>query len=275
VIVSAFITGHAFGKERLITGGGNIKNDAKSDKTDYHIEITSDTNIRFTGVGPDGKMLGAFLSLPGMPNLPPTRITGDNSFDVTVEWDVSIPINQSGSVIYRAVEEEKNKYWGRSFFTPAHSSTDQPILGWDVTLGGDIFLLNSYTSPVHFEDLRFQRPSELTFEYMSTLINGPPSGFPGLVSSGDVPAGTSLVPGSLFVGNFSLNPGDYLSARMATSFVDVTFSDSSGSVTTALGHESGIPEPSTLELFGTGTLALLGHSWYRRRRVTSRNRHSS
>lgn len=130
-----------------------------------------------------------------------------------------------------------------------------------MTNSGQVFLENAFPSAIQFSNLLFYRPSTLDAASLAALSANPspPGGMSGFLSSGIVPAEIGSTPGELAVGQFSLSPGDFLTARSDNSFVDSGFSTLT--VTDAYGHEhqSITPELSSLILLSLGNIGLLGY----------------
>ncbi len=229
VVLILMITQPVLAAARIIGGAIVETNDTGAAKTDFHIEVSSDTNMNCVG-----EDLGGDLQVNGGAWQKPT-VQNNNTHKVTLTWDVAIPVGAEVVAGFACTQEEKNKFSVNAFFTPRNSPTDIPTLGWRVTASGDVFLTNSYSSTVAFQDLWVQFPSEITLDSMFELVSGSSIGVPASVPSGTVPAGSPSDPGELLVDQFSLNPGDFLTARLDTSFTDPGFSNLDATI--AIGHE--------------------------------------
>ena len=222
--------------------------------TDFHIDLRSDTNISVLGstlVDPNGNHIAGTTS-------------NDNSKSIQLDWDVSVENGQSVSASGEFSQEEKNDYAGIGYFTPKHSPTDIPFLGWRIDANGDVFLLNGFTSGIHFSDLFFQFPGDIASDSMFDLLSAPLSGTTGLLSAGTVAASSGGVAGEILVAQFSfLAPGDFLSARLDTSFTDSEFSSLTS--TEAFGHEHQVTEPSTAALLALAFAGLFATANLKRR----------
>lgn len=221
---------------RKIFGGVEQTNNTGGAKSDFHVEVSSDTKMNC--VGPE---LGAELRRNLGPVIP-SAVQNNNTKKVTFTWNLAIAQGDSVVAGVACEQEEENDFTVGAFFTPQSSPTDSPVLGWRVTSAGAVLLTNGYSSEIAFTDLRFQFPIEVTIDSILTLVSGPPTGTPGSVSSGTVPPGSPSGPGELLVDAFpSLGVGDFLSARLDTSFVDPSFSGLDATV--AIGHEHQLDQP--------------------------------
>jgi hypothetical protein len=237
---------------RLVGQGAGVINETGEDKTDYHVEIHSDT--------PMSDAYSSFSKF-GSPDQYEAKVGGVGTNKITFDWDVSVKQGEkiSWSTIVRQLEE--NKFYVKSWFTPKESPTDVPTLGWRVEADGDVFLNNVYSSAINFNSLVFQFPSEITGDSMLDLVGTQPTGVSGLLSSGTVSAGSLEIPSELLVAQFpSLEPGDLLTAQFDTGFVDAGFSTQT--MTGSLGHEHQVPEPLTI----LGSLAAIGFGAYAERK---------
>jgi hypothetical protein len=233
---------------RTVAIGVGVTNNTGNDKTDFHIKVSSDTNMDVTSArlkDPNGNFIDG-------------TVGGDNTNMFTVDWDVAV--NQGQKITWGAIfkQEEKNKYnVTEAYFTPKESPTDVPVVGWRVEADGDVYLTNEFEVGIDFSELFFQFPIDITIDSIMGLTDAAPSGTPGLVSSGTVPAASLGLAGELLVGEFSLlNPGDFLTARLDSAFADPGFS--SLTATVALGHEHQVPEPTSAALALLGLLSLVG-----------------
>lgn len=227
---------------RIVSGSARVKNTTQNTYTDVHITLKSDTNMTCIGlvtVVGDGTVAGT--------------VTNNGTQAVTITWDplpANVPPDGLIEIKWVCTQEEENDMEpieGR--FTPANSPTDIPLLGWQVTASGLVFLKNGLPEDVSFNDLRFQFPGAIDLDSMGDLVSGPASGSPAQVASGTVPAGTRL-----FVGQVALNEGDFLTARAETNFVDSSYS--ALEATQVFGHEHQVTKVGgTTELFVDGSAA--------------------
>lgn len=242
-----------------VGNAGRVKPATSEVKTDFHLILKSDTNMTVNS---------AHISISGGPSVnPSTPPTGDGTNMVEFTWN-GLGVDNTDTIrwSYLVTEEQRNNIAETAFFTPKASPTDVPALGWLVTNDGSVYLENLSASTIHFDDLLFQNQSMLTEAIVLSLLDSPPSGMAGLLTSGNVPAADAMGdPGSLFVGQFPLNPGDVLTSTMTTSFLDPSFSP----ITTyeSLGHVHQIPEPTSWLLLLTGLLAYFSLGGYRRKAV--------
>ncbi len=235
VFILLLNTGVAVSAERKIGTNIAVKNETGSDKTDFHITVESDTPMSVTPeLIPTDLMIDLFN-----PEITPT-IGGNNTNTLTFDWDVSI---QNGATIaagWYALQEEENEFKVKSHFTPKNSPTDVPVLGWRVTPLGEVYLNNSYSEDILFDDLAFSLLDDLSIDELFALT---PLDSSGILS--DVAMGIISAESELFVGQFiQLDPGELLTARVSLQFSDPNFS----SLTTEqlLVHEAQIPEPKTI-----------------------------
>lgn len=214
---------------RTIAGAITQRNTTGVAKRDFHMVVSSDAaiSISVTALRVDA---GAVVN---------AVVQGNNTTEVTLTWNVSIPAGADVAAGFQATQDEENAFTITGNFTPRSSPTDVSVLGWRVTCCGCVFLSNGYPSRIMFQDLRLLYPSEITLASMFALLEGSPTGTPALVPSGSVPSGTLGDPGKLFVGCYDLEPGDYLIARLDTSFVDPEFSGLEATV--LIGHEHQLP----------------------------------
>jgi hypothetical protein len=214
-----------------------VKNNTGSDKTDFHITVESDTPMNVTPV-----QLSASLFVNMADPAATATVGGQNTNTLTFDWDVNIPAGASIVAGFHAVQEEENKFTVKSHFTPQNSPTDVPVLGWRVTPLGEVYLDNSYSEDIIFDDLTFTLLDELVFDDLLALAISDSSGLLSNVTMGAVGAESEL-----FVGQFmQLDPGEFLTARMSLQFSDPNFSSLTSEQ--LLIHEGQIPEPKTIAL---------------------------
>lgn len=211
-------------------------------KTDFHLTLTSDTKMTVSA---------AHITVNGGAQTNPSSTTGDGTDTINFMWN-GLGVDNTDTIrwSYLVSEEEQNNVKVTSFFTPKASPTDIPSLGWRVTDNGDVYLQNAYPTAIHFDDLLFQMPGALTEAILVGLLDSPPSGETGFLSSGDVPAD-----GQLLVGQFALSPGDFLTATADTSFVDPSFSPITEYE--SFGHEHQISEPAAMLVFSASFAMLM------------------
>jgi hypothetical protein len=240
----------------LMVGGSGMTMPATSEiKTDFHVIVSSDTNIHVTD--------DVQIKVNGGAAMKPSNITGNGTQQVEFTWNgLGVDNTDKVSYSYIVTEDQENYYFTKTFFTPKQSPTDVPALGWRVTNDGHVFLENGADAAIHFDNLLFQFPPSLTGGALLGLLNPPYSGMTGAITSGDVPAASpGGTPGELPVGQFSLSPGSFLTATANTSFVDSSFSPITEVI--ALGHQHPTPEPASLLLLGTGAVSLMAWGWRR------------
>ena len=214
--------------KRAIAGAVAQTNNSGAARTDFHIRVSSDTNMNCIGMGANGQPLGGQLSVAGGAFTAAT-VQNNNTTVVTMVWDnLTIAVGALVKGGFSCEQEEENDFTVSAFFTG--SSIDSPTLGWRVTAHGPVFLANGYPAAVSFQDMRLQFPIEMTTASMLALLEGPPSGVTASVLSGTVPA-----TGELLVDLLSLNVGDFLTARLDTGFVDPGFSELQATI--VIGHE--------------------------------------
>ncbi len=209
--------------------------------TDFHMTVSSDTTMNCVG----GR-LGAGMTKNGGAEMPAT-VEGNNSTMVSFKWNVATNPGDIVGAIFRCTQVEENDFTVQAWFTPKESPTDAPTLGWQVTSFGNVYLTDDYPSPVVFDNLRFQYPSEVTTDSMLALLGQPAAGISAPVASGIVPAGSVANPGRLFISHESLGVGAFLTARLDTSFADPGFSTLNATVVIGHEHQSNdfVPTPTT------------------------------
>jgi hypothetical protein len=259
----AYLSPTANAAGRSIAAAVEQDNDTGQAKTDFHMQITSDTNMDCTVTS---------LRVDGGPPVQ-GNVTNNNTASVSIDWTVNIPNGSTVAAGCQCTQDERNDFTVEAHFTP-RSSAEAPMLGWTVTTSGEVFLNNGNPVAVAFTDLRRDAPSALTMDDVFDALAGLPTGTPASVSSGVVPPGSPDDPGRSHVDSLTMNVGDFLLARMETSFYAGRPADADPTVV-VLGHEHQAPvEPPvptvsewglvvmTLAALTVGTIAL---GWRRRR----------
>ncbi len=210
-------------------------NDTGAAKTDFHVVLTSDTNLTVS-VSTNADILD-----------PPANAAGDRvqgtvmnngTKEVSVNWVVNTPKNLVINYSVRGNGGKSVKIKDR-YFTPkanppralsaTPTETDVPGLGWrydDAT--GDVFLLNGSPFDVNFAAVGFFFPASVPSIDDSLALIDNLGGAPASVPSGMVSAAVGQVAGELFVGNFPLASGSIIGVRL-----DASFPSGGGSILTA------------------------------------------
>ncbi|MBS0197649.1 MAG: hypothetical protein JSR77_12920 [Planctomycetes bacterium] len=253
LLVLALLPATSHGAERKVASGGAARPAPNTSPTDFHIQIKSDTPMTWFG---QPRLWQNLVDLG-----PPAQQDPGPARTLDLEWS---PIQGSPGDNFEWVLEftqrEYNKYDIKTWFTPRQSPTDWPQLGWEVDAGGNVTLRNSMPSAIRFSDLLFQFPSAMETTDLLALIRATPYGTQGLMTSGVVPAAVGDIPGELFVGQFNMQPGEYLTARADTVFADASFSPIESTV--VLGHEAYPPAPGSVVALMIGCAGVM-----RRRRA--------
>lgn len=223
----------------------SARNTSGADRTDFHVEMGTDTDMTFKE---------ALLKTPDGNLIAPSNVTGNGTHNMTLDWDVNTKEGQSIRWQAAVWERERNYIFFKSWFTPKHSPTDVPSLGWRVEDNGDVFLTNAYAEAISFSGLTFSSANSFTGNSLFDLIDGDRTGLQGVMTTGTV-----LGLADLYVGQFT-GPSvqHFLYAVFDTRFVDEGFSQETASI--ALVHE--VPEPSSVALVVSGLFSL---AWLRRK----------
>ncbi len=220
---------------RIIFGGLGAVNTTGETKTDFHVEIEA-----FRYGNNYISCWDAKLKVDAGPDHSPT-IQGNSTQFVTLEWDVLIPNGSIVQAAWSCIQWGSSSQSVTAFFTPQDGNTKVPAVGWQVIPDGTVFLTDAYAVQVSFDDLRLQRPDEITTDSLFDLV-GTPSGAAASISSGLVPAGSPGDPGAVLVDTVDLDVGDFLTARVETNFEDPGFSNLDATV--VMGYQAqGEPVP--------------------------------
>lgn len=237
----------------LIIGKGIAEQKLDERITDFHLTITSDTELLM-----DPSSF-AKISVNNGPSIDPDKTDGVGSRKVDFEWVREFKKNDTIAYAFSMIERRKNKFAMQAYFTPRLSPTDVPTLGWEVNQDGDVFLLNSSAMEIEFRNLNFKRgvledlmpldPFEELFDITNSFR------IPGIMTQGVVPsAEVDGTPGDILVAKFSLNFGETLMANLSTRFVNPDFSELT--TTIILGHEHPLPEPNAIIIVLTALFSL-------------------
>jgi hypothetical protein len=226
---------------RKITGGILTTNDTGVAKEDFHLVITSDTDMNFVGSG-----LGGALYVNGI-LAPPPVVLNNNTHQVTLSWTVPIPAGATIFAAFVGMQEEENWFTFEGYFTPV-PFVYAPALGWRVTCCGCVFLKNANRARVQFSNLAIYRPSDITLDSMLALAQAGSfdryfdeepvfslSG--GAVRSADGDAFSEA--STLYLDCFDLDTGDFLLATLEASFADPGFLGTTATI--LIGHEHQAP----------------------------------
>lgn len=197
----AILISSATADPRVIGGGVSEINSSAQTKTDFHIEVSSDTNMLFQTAlcFIDGEFIF------------PSNIQGDGTWVVTIEWDgLSISNGEQIHCVWIMTQEEYNTFFVKIHFTPDDGSRI-PGFGWKVTPSGQVFLLNRYPFTIEFEDLEIHITDYLDEEKLYLWEIGEIEGT-RVLESGEIPP----YPGALYIGSYPVAPGEYLLSRANT-----------------------------------------------------------
>jgi hypothetical protein len=212
--------------------GGAIIDEADADYTNFEAEISSDTRMKFEE---------AAINIGDGPNiLADTPVGGDNTTKVTIKW-TGLTINRGDEIkgAWIVTQRERNQWTCDAYFTPRPKSTpltsaDIPALGLRVTPSGDVYLRNSRSFAIAYISLEFDFPIVCpTIDDLLADLEIPPTG----TMSGVVPPGTRSTPGEVFVGNLTMQPGDFLTLKFDSEFDDPDQAGSTHAPTNILVHE--------------------------------------
>ncbi len=215
--------------ERKVEHAVGKKNNDAVKYTDYHIVITSDTNMTIKG--------GKLYVHPAGTYHDPTTIAGNGTRTVSVDWTgLNVQMNSTIGGVVKFNQREKNEYKVQESWTrPSRGTTFVPVasLGLDIDDVGNYLLTNANSTAVDYSGVRYVvQPGELpqTADDLAKLLAEIADGasFPF--------SWTSLVPGSGTVGpnsstpsliDLSITTGEHFYSFMTTHFTgdpaDVTY----------------------------------------------------
>ncbi len=241
----------------VIAFAADVENTLGKPKTDFHVEMKSDTGMSLITGDPTRATAYNGAAPTVTPQVPP------NASRLSLDWTVSTPIDGTGRLTVFAKQENKNDWASTAYFTPQPqlnpllappastverqvNETDLPTLGWRVETDGRVYLKNLYTQAIVFSNFLFQRPTLLDNDSLTDPLDDPTLGFLGLLANGQVPASLLGTPGELLVGQVSLNAGDFLTGSFHSEFLDQSLS--ALTINMVLGHEHQAPVPQSLLL---------------------------
>ncbi|KAA0213695.1 MAG: hypothetical protein DYG94_09470 [Leptolyngbya sp. PLA3] len=187
-------------------------------------------------------------------------VTNNNTSEVQIDWVLDVPngveIRYGAAGNGPKVDQVEIK---DVHFTPrANARDNMPLMGWRVDDVGNVYLLNSWSEAVHFENLLFTLTSEpLSLDEGFDLLENP-TGIVGLVSSGEISGTMSEDPSEMLVGQFAFPTGSAVAIVFDVAFVATDYSALTARQVLGTG---GVPSPGSL-----APLALLAIATFPRRR---------
>ena len=176
-------------------------------------------------------------------------MTGNGTERVNLDWTVAIPNGHRFAYSAGFNQEEFNSYQVKEKFTfggvEFGNDVNVPVLGLRIEPNGNFWLSNAYESAVEFTKIAIEISSSglSEEEILNTVYDlAEPEGFLGGVVSGGQ---------EFFLGRFDLQPGEFLTAHMLTSFLGERNGPTSELI---LQHEHQIPAPGALALLGLAGL---------------------
>lgn len=233
-------------------------NNTGADKADFHATLVSKNNQKIkllTGdVGPVLRRMNDNTEIRA-------TVTNNNSTEVQIDWVIDVPngveIRYGAAGSGPKVEQVEIK---DVHFTPrANARDNMPLMGWRVDDVGNVYLLNSWSEAVRFENLLFTLTSDpLTLDQGFALLDSP-TGITGLMSSGEIEGTLSADPSELLVGQFAFPTGSAVAIVFDVSFVEPDYSELTARQVLGTG---GVPAPGSLAPAALGAIFM-----FRRRRA--------
>ncbi|MCL4221451.1 MAG: hypothetical protein KJZ65_08770 [Phycisphaerales bacterium] len=235
-------------------------NNTGANKTDFHatLKSTTDRKIKLlTGdVGPVLRRMNDHTEVRA-------TVTNNNSTEVQIDWVIDVPngveIRYGAAGSGPKVDQVEIK---DVHFTPrANARDNMPMMGWRVDDVGNVYLLNSWSEAVRFENLLFTLTSQpLTLDDGFALLDNP-TGIVGLVSSGEVAGTLSQDPSELLVGQFNFPTGSAVAIVFDVAFANPDYSELTARQVLGTG---GVPVPGSLVPVALGAILA-----FHRRRLPS------